>query len=171
MERNIPLAVETNLWDSALISAVWIVPHPSALLDRQSTSNTRSPCRGQSSYFFRGLNDQGSGNHALLHKHSDFNNTTNRICSTLFLKHGMVGKSFCARKCVDVQTHVAFFYNKAPTTLLCFLFGSLLGSSHSRVTWKQMETLFQMFSLCYFLFCLRPVFQPSQQCRSGCTEG
>lgn len=35
MEMNIPLAVETNLWDCTLIAAVRNVPQPSEMLDRQ----------------------------------------------------------------------------------------------------------------------------------------
>lgn len=42
------------------------------------TMTELDPARGQRAHFFR----EGSGNQALLHKHSDFNNTTDHICTT-----------------------------------------------------------------------------------------
>lgn len=45
------------------------------------TMTELDPARGQRAHFF----GEGSGNQALLHKHSDFNNTTEHICTTTTL--------------------------------------------------------------------------------------
>lgn len=69
MEMNIPLAVETNLWDSAPNTAVW---------DASQLSNTlQKVCliAGEFAEVKFLQRAEWSGNQALMHKH-DFNNTT-----------------------------------------------------------------------------------------------